>query len=356
MSVTIPTNDEEYELWLLNSQNQGYQVLLLEFDNSVETVRMSSKAFISSANKPYDNWIKSKPYMEDALYNFVSVGDVDVINMDDDNDWMNRTWGGHQSRWYFGDLRWPRESFKQIATCTISECRFIGERVFRFDLLDNGYKFSKPFVDSDVTKTLTVSNAVQWVIETANVSVIMPEIDNSKLNINLQFTVTTTTSVEAVLRNIARSIGAELRVNQLGNAEIFIINKTSIVTLTEDEISITGLSMSSVLPAYNRVSVLLYDDTKYTQITGANTGEFDNEKEIKTYLTTQSDAEILLSNMVTIYAIERHVWTVSVLILSVLLNVGDVITIQHDQLKNSGIVTTVNRSPLSNFTDIEVTI
>lgn len=345
-----------YETWLNDVRSLSTQMLLIELDHANGTVCLASKPWVSNTNIVYDDWLAAAPYLESNLDNFASVGDIQAMNYDPNDDWRNHIFHGHTCRWYFGDERWKKEEFRQIASATIDECNFLGGSLYKFNLLDSGARLKRTFVTSDQTKSMTVEAAVDWLADQTGLSFIFTGVDESKFGWSLGFDVTSASLADAVLRDIATSINAKLRFDQIGNAEIIAPKKVSPTVLTENEIDRDGLRQVESTPPYSKVTVIKSDGTEISEVTNADTGELERELRVETYLTNTTQAQTLLAELINYHANNHSVWEIQAINAPNVIQVGNALTSEHPELIDTGIVGRLKRSPLTNTASVEVTL
>lgn len=349
-------SEAAYQSWLLDVSRGPYRQLAIELDYSGGTLRLASTAMTTDTNLSFDDWLIGSPYLENSLENFIGVGDIEAINNIPEEDWNERYWHGHQCRWYHGDLAWKFEDYKRIATATIDDCIPKGGRRYQFDLLDNGHRLSQFYVSEDVTKILTVQEAVDWIVETTGQTISFSGVQDPRLEWDLQFEVTTRTTIEETLRGIARSVGGFLRVDQLGNVQIIQQLRRSTTTATETDIVGSALEVVEKIPPYRVVNVVKYDGTIFSDVTRTDTGELSVEYTHDTYLINDQNAERLLSELINYYVNTHTVWSVPMIALSNRIKVGDMLIVDHPELRRQGLVRRLRRTPLSRYSVAEVEV
>ncbi len=347
---------DEYTDWLLDVRNNPYRILLVELSHVAGTVRIASRAWMSDSNLAYDPWLTEVPDTEESLTSFGGIGEVTAVNLDSSVDWLSYLWHGHPAKIKHGDERWPVNDFQQIATTVIDGCEFVGGYEYRFTLMDSGNKLDRPLVTTDTSKAHNVQAAILYIEGIIDMSVSMVNVSSAKLGWSLAYDLTTQSTAGDVLRDIATSIGGYLRVDQIGNIEIVIPKSESVTTITESQISITGLDMTENISPYTTVVVIKDDDTEVSEDTGIDTGELAREIRTNTYLSSTSDAEDLRDELLTYYANTHGVWNIDLLDIVDILKVGDIVTVDHEKLNNSGMIRYINRSPLTNESIIEVVV
>ncbi len=345
---------DEYTDWLLDVRNNPYRILLVELSHVAGTVRIASRAWMSDSNLAYDPWLTEVPDTEESLTSFGGIGEVTAVNLDSSVDWLSYLWHGHPAKIKHGDERWPVNDFQQIAITVIDGCEFVGGDEYRFTLMDSGNKLDRPLVTTDTSKAHNVQAAILYIEGIIDMSVSMVNVSSAKLGWSLAYDLTTQSMAGDVLRDIATSIGGYLRVDQIGNIEILIPKSESVTTITESQI--TSLDTSENIQPYTTVVVVKDDGTEVRESTGADTGELAREKRVDTYLSSTSDAEDLLDELLTDYANSHNAWNVEAADIIGILKVGDIMTIEHDKLNNSGLIHYISRSYLTNESTAEAVV
>ncbi len=339
--------DEEYLAWQRDPRNNKYRIALFENDYSGGTVRFGSQAWLSDKNYPYDDWLASLPFMEESLLGSNALGGMNAFNFDDTLNWRYLYWHGHESRWYFGDTRWNFADFRRIATGVIDNVTFQGGRKYTFNLMSATTRLQRMVVDTASSKSHSVAAAIQYFTDETGQTVNLINVSSDKLSWNLAYNVEIDTDAESLLRAFAKSIGAYLRTDQLGNVDLVIPSSVPAATLTEDEITKTGLKMLSAIPPYSKVIVAEDDGTEHEEDTQADTKGLAREIKIETYLSNSSDAQALLAEQVTYYSNPHPIWQAEMMAPSDLVSNGNTIIISHNDLVGHGFVRYAKRLPLT---------
>ncbi len=349
----------EYYDWLLDTRATNYRVLLVELDHSAGTIYLASQPWPSETNQPYDDWLISEPMIEDSLEDFLSVGDIDVVNPDTTDDWLAKNWRGYECRWYYGDTRWSLADFKRIATVMIDGCRVIDGNNYRFDLLDNGQALRRTWPVSVTHWTISARSSMDRImVEASRPPMIYTNIPESTRSWHIDYEVDEDSILATVIKDISRSIGAYMRVRQSGSIECFVpdLTQAPAITLTEDDIVYGSVTMVELIHPYKTVTVKLYDDTEISEATTASTGELDEEHITSTVLSNSDKAQILADEHKDYYATSHRVWGMAILEIADELQVGDHVGVDHAELVGSGLLSRIKRSPLSAYTEIEIII
>lgn len=354
----------EEELWLLDTRRNPYRALLIELDHSAGTVYLASQSWLSDSFIAYDDCMTSDPEIRDDLYNFLGVGDVDAINRDDSVSWISYNWRGYPCRWYFGDTSWPKSKFRQIASTLIDGCRVVDGRVHRFDLMDGGQHLKRKFLLAERTNINSAKSTIAEIMTDAGLpAVTFINVPDETRDFRIRIEMTTDSVLENVLRKIIDSLGAFMRVNQTGGVEIFVPEKptTPDITLVEDDIAYGGIKMVEAIPAYKKVTILYSDGTGLSGTTTANTGELNEEKRIDTVLrsdfsTGVTGAETLRDERVAYHSNPHFVYEVPVFDRAGLLEKGSYVGVDHPELTGVGLITSIKRSPLAFFSQVEIEI
>lgn len=358
-SIVAPDTGYNYRDWTLDVTREPHRVLLVELDHSGGTVRVASQPWLSDSHEPYDDHIINAPDVEESLSSFIGVGDLDLINPDLTVNWLDYNWRGYECRWYFGDITWPKEKFRRIATAMINECRVTSGRVYRFDLIDAGQKLNRTFVDIDTEHADTLINAVNWISSQADLGPIdLIGVPVERYSWPVKLALSESSRAVDVLRDLASSVGAYVRISQLGAIEIIVPDSTDgpVVTFTEDDIADRSVSVVDLDPAYKKIKINYADDGMVEGVTAAATGDLSETISIDTVLVNQGNSEEILSDNQDKYASSRIVWELKVSDISGLSQVGDYIAIEHEELSGNGFISSIKRSSLFRFSTVEVTL
>ncbi|MCP5006161.1 MAG: hypothetical protein GY941_19805 [Planctomycetes bacterium] len=354
-AVVVPP----YQEWLLDTREANNRILLVEIDHSAGTMYLASQPWLSETNQAYDDWLTSEPQIEDSLEDFLSVGDIDIVNPDTSLDLLSYNWRGHECRWYYGSMEWEKADFKNIATVVIDGCRKVDGREFRFDLLDNGQALRKTWRTSDHTYTSsarTTMNAIM--VEAGEPAITYTNVPESTRSWSIYFEATSDSILADILKSITRSIGAWMRIRQDGSFEVFIPDRTldPVIVLTDDDIVFGSVNMVDIIHPYKTAVVVMEDGTEKSESTTASTGVIDERHVWNTILDDGTKAQVLVDEHKVYYATAHPIWEMAVIDIADEIQVGDHIGIDHTELVNDGIVSRIKRSPLSAYTLIEVTV
>lgn len=353
-------NSGGFDSWLNDESRDASRVLLVELDHSDGTVRLASLPWVGDGNLFYDDWVINSPYLEIGLSDSKDVGDVEAVNPEIEEDWLDYDWRGHRCRMYFGDELWQKDEFRLVASASIEACRSIDDRTYRFDLISDAQKYRRTFHTGDAyQKTDSVENIVKWAISQheSGGSFQYINITPAELDVMVSFEVTESLQIEKILNTVAASIKAETRISQSGHLEIIRpdTDNPPSIEMTADNV-VGNLRMVDVIPPVKRVTVNYGTDQSETADTGAFTGILDEEVIIDTYLTTQAEAEALAFEHARDYANTRQIWEAESFRVSNLVRPGDVVTIAHPEVTGTGVCNQVRMEPLTNIGRVEVTI
>lgn len=344
--------------WLRDPLRNEFRIILIEAEHSAGVVRFGSRPWISNTNKIYDDWARNF-YLESSLDGLAGIGDFTAVNPTEKEDnpepWLQYFWQGHPVTMALGDATWKREEFLPLAKGTIQQVVPTDQKsVYRFDCYDGLYKFKAPLVSTDTTKNHNVSAAIEWISEQLGRTVSMVNIPTDKQSWSLSYTASASTTADDLLREIATSINARLRVDALGNAELFIPAEADAEILDKDVIADDGVRGVSVQRPYATVTVVEADGTRHSTDTNADTGELSEEMEIKTLLSNAGDAADLLAEYANYYANKHPVYEVTLKGIPDMIKIGSRKTVDHPQLKNTGLVERIYWEPLSGTTKAEI--
>lgn len=349
----------EYKEWLLDTRNTNFRVLLITLKHSTGAIYSASQPWNSDTHQAYDDNLISEPMIEDSLEDFLSVGDVDLVELEPSEDWLSKDWRGFECFWDYGDIRWNLADFKRLATVLIDGCRAIDGNKYRFDLLDNGQTLRKtwPVVRTnwDISARSTMDRIM---VEAGRPAMIYTNVPESTRSWSINIDVDNDTILANVIRTISRSVNAYMRVRQNGQIECFIPDLTLApeITLTADDIVYGSVNMTELIHPYSTVTVQLYDDSEVSESTGAQTGALDEEHIRSTVLSNAANAQTL-ANEDKLYHEKSHaVWSMGIMSVADDLQIGDHIGIDHPELVATGLLSRIRRSPISDYTLIEVTV
>lgn len=354
--------DTEYHDWLLDVTRTPYRALLIEVDHADGMVCLGSVPWLSDQHIPYDDWLTELPVLEESLTDFVAVGDFEAINPVSATEWQHFNFRGHECRWLFGDTDWPRSEWRQIAATLVEDVQSAGGHIYRFNLTDRGYQLQNT-INTEQTLTKTVENMVGWLASHGELgSISLLHFDDQQKNARVRLRLTEETTYNTALAEVATAVNAWHRVNQSGQVEL--ITRSSAepsVLLTEDDITVNSVQQSGVLSALQRVTVGYDqpesgDEKTVTATTGANTGVLDEDYHLSTVLVDKADAEVLLDALKTYRSTEHEIWSLEVFDVANLLQVGQSVRIEHAELTVDALNQRIKRSPLSDFSVLEVEV
>lgn len=348
--------DEEYCDWLMDTSRDNYRVFLIEADHAAGAIYLGSRAFLSDANVAYDDWLITSPYLESSVNSVGGLGDFDATNQDPDDNWTDHVWNHQECRWYFGDSTWLKEDFRQIGAALIDECRPMGQKRYQFNLKDSGHALDMPIDNVTATKVQTVAEAIDWVTTQTGISIEAINVPEARMAWDISYNIVPSTTVTEVVKGLARSLNAKVRVSAFGTVAI-VVPSTSTLTLTVDDILSDLIPTTTMLPAYASVTVIeSVAGTRHSDVTNANTGHLSDDIEIETYLTLTANATEILAEYISWYANHHHVYSIPISEVCDVVTVGDTVTVVHPDLTDSGFVSSIRRSLLMNDTEIEVTV
>ena len=358
----ISINDDEYTEWLFDSTRNPYRTLLIELEHSAGTVYLSSLPWLDVSvlpSQPYDNWLIAEPDIEDNLVSFAGIGDVDAINPMDEEDWLSYTWRGYPCRWYFGDVGWVRGDFRQIASTLIDGIRLLDARQFRFDLMDAGQHLHRRFASAAAYTNISAKSSVKDVLEQSGLpNATYYNVEQSLRDYRVNVDVDEDTYLDEILRTITDSIGAYIRLSQAGKVEVFIPDTTGTpeITLTDDDIAHGQIQLVDTTRVYKTVRLKLADGSTVEDDTNSPTGELDEVLEIDTLLYRTEDITPALAYYVNYYSVKHFVYQLGVLNYTNLIQKGDFLGVDSEELVKQGVVNRVRRAPLSAFSTVEITV
>lgn len=346
------TTDAEYQEWLGDQSRNSHRVLIVEMDHADGTVSIASKAWISTGNEIYDDSIYQGPYLERTLNNMATIGDLRAIDQGGEG-WGNYHWYGHECRWYHGDKDWSRQDFRQIASARVIECMPQGGNLYQFNLLSSSSVLNSSYADADETVTLTVQEALAWLIDNSGVTVTVDIDDEDRLLWPVEFDVDESTTILDTLTGLARSINASMRSDNIGNIELVSTDRTSVLTVTENDTLRDELQVSEVSNPYTGVEVVLSDGTSISESTGVDANGLSRVHTVETYLTG-TGSDVVLSEQASYHANPRRLWTVPVYSMPAGISEGDTVTIDTPECSGVGHIETFIMSPLSTTSTLEV--
>lgn len=134
--------------WLTNPVNDEFRVLLLEVHHSQGIVRLATLPYMDETGNPYDDWLTESPVLDESLYSHTAVGDFQAVNTLNPEQWGSYYWAGYPCLWFWGDIRWQRSQFVQVAAAVNDDVRR-DDVVFDFDVVDRGFLLEKPVRTDD---------------------------------------------------------------------------------------------------------------------------------------------------------------------------------------------------------------
>ncbi len=134
--------------WLMNPVNDECRVLLLEVHHSQGIVRLATLPYMDEHGNPYDDWLTEAPVLDESLYSHAAVGDFQAINTLNPEQWASYHWAGYPCLWFWGDIRWPRSQFVQVAAAVNEDVRR-DDVTFDFDIVDRGFLLEKTVRTTD---------------------------------------------------------------------------------------------------------------------------------------------------------------------------------------------------------------
>lgn len=320
-------------------------------------IYLSDFPWMSDQFIPYRDHITSEIEFEQSLDNFAGVGDFKALNLTKELDWKQLYWQGHKCTVLHGDDEWPRSKFKPIATMMIEDCRPLGGSEFIFDLMDGGQQFKRKFASEAETLTSNVAATLSYVASKSG----LPEfnyynIAPERLNYSTYIELDEESEVETVVRQIANSIGASIRINQMGGIDLFGPETGETFSITEDDIIADGVSVVESIPAVKRVVIEMAispDAVKAT--TNASTGELVRTETIKTALNNFDHANQILIDRVAYRSKPHSVWAADVLNAD-RIQVGARGSIDSEDITGTGIVERIVRRPMSIYSTVEIAL
>jgi len=326
--------------------------------NDVGTVYLATQDILMDNNQAYDGWIIGQPEIDDRLDDFLGVGDIEAHNLDPELDWLSLRWNGYECRWFLGDETWSRSDYRSIASTLIDNCRLIDYGKFQFDLMDGAQFLRRTFLAADTNKDHSAKSTINFIMTEAGLPpVTYFNVDQSSRDYKINIDMTTDTKIIDALVRITSSIGAYVRIGQSGGVEVYRpdVYAPPATTLTIDDIVPDDVSQIEVTPAYARVRVELGRDLPpATGFTGAFTGQLNEEKVVDTVLYQTFDAQTVLEERLRYYSRGHAVWEIPTREKAALIEVGNIIAVEHPKFTGQGLVTRINRAPLSQFSRVEI--
>ena len=354
--------EDNYQSWLLNPIYNNSRVLLVELAHADGVVRLASRPLLDNYHQAWDDWLIADPELDDEITGAASIGDIEAINPEASENWLNNEWLGHSCKWLFGDEAWPIDQYRMIASATIDGCRQIGERRYRFDLSGDVQRFNRTFhTGGDVTKSLTLEAGIAWVLGYYEEPVTPNylNLDESDLDMAMTFEVTESSNMYELLDLLARSVGAHLRVSQNGELDIVRPDTQHDASfyLTPDDIVRGRIRMSEIVPAVSKVVVNFNRGQGSVESpTTASTGKYQDTLEIETAHANQSDAQAFADARAVYRAVTHHLWEIEVVGAADFMQVADYVGVDHPELVGAGVTQRIRRTPLSQRAIVEVLV
>lgn len=355
------TTQAEFTDWLLDTSRNNYRALLIDIEHVSGVVRLGSLPYQSEFYEAHDEWLIGQPVIANSLEDFLGAGDIDAVNLDPDVDWLSLQFRGQYCRWYYGDVEWSKSDFVPVAIAIVDNCRNITENQYRFDLFDAGQFLTQEFIIASqaTTRTETVESAFTFITTEAQISnVTYVNVDASYKAFSVTYSINENTLLDDILTQLATSIGAYLRVTPLGVVEVVRpdYGDVNALQITEDSIADTGVEIIDTIPPYRRVTVKRHDGSIVSLPTNSDTGVLNETLTIETLLNNATDATTLLNEKVTFHSVGHDVWRVPIHDKGHQVQVGDAVDLSHYQVTGTGVVFEMRRSPMEDFSDIEVVI
>ena len=346
---------DEYTAWLDDESRNPYRIVLIEIDHSAGTIYLASSPYVSNLGQVYDDWINTMPSMETNLNDFGGVGDFDVKNEDTAIKWFDYYWYGHECRMLFGDMTWAPTAFKSVSVSAVDECKSLGDNEYRFILLDAGLKLDKQLVTVNTTRTDTVQEFIDWVAGEISLAITFLNVPSAKLALDLSVDMTSFSKAGDLLRDVARDINAEMRLDELGGVEIFVPSD-DLILIRSDQIAAKKVRVVEVVRPYSRIEITMSDGTEVKGNTGISMGGQERVRKITTHLLTESDVDVLLAEIILECVLPCNVFEIPITQTADLIIVGDKLSIDHPDVKRNGVVSRVIREQLSKFSTLEVLV
>lgn len=363
-----PENAKPYTYtdWMKDPRNNGYRVTLFDIEHSTGITRLATKDWMSDpadGNHPYYGWVTSSFYLERGLSDSKAIGDLEAANPKAKTEnWLYNQYEGYSFKAYHGDIRWPKSQFRQIASATNDSIMEIGERLYRFDFIGDIQRFNRTFyTGADVVKDQTVSTAIDWIAAqwAESGAVTYVNLTLAEFNTPVLYTVTESSEMYTAMQAIAQSVGAYIRVDNLGALEVYKPDTegTPLAVITDDDVVSGSIQMVEVIRAAKKVTIVYNNGaSKVSDSTAATTGKLEAEVVIETKLKNLADAQIRLAIEQVNYAKARGVWSADVIRPSKIVHDGAFVEFQHPRLYGSGVITDMRSTQDSAVGTIEVTI
>ena len=348
-----------FQEWAVNPVKNPDRILLIELDHTQGTVCLASSPYLSTDNIAYDDWLIDEPYIDQSLNENYTLGSVNAVNPDPDENWLDYQFHGHQCRMYYGDRKWDKTQHRLIATATIQSIDSSGGRKYSWKLVGNISAYSRTFhVGADVTQTMTVRAAVAALfaeyMQAGTYQFI--NIPTEDLDSNIIYTLTESTVMSDLLKRIAYSVGAKIRFTQAGNMEIVRYDSQgeNDLQITDDYITRGTVKTVGAYNPVSRIKLKFNNGAGELELeTKADTGGYDDTLSVETMLVNQADAERLLYLLAEQYANVRRVYSMTVFGLGNTMQVANVISTANTEITVSGIIERIQRRALAYTSTIE---
>lgn len=329
-----------------------------EGDLSTGTLHLASDAWISNESDVYNDFLTADPIIEYSLDDFEGIGDFKAVNLIGDLDWRLLYWRGHRCKFLHGDTRWERSDFWSVGTTLIEDVRPVGGNEYQFDLMDAAQQLRRQYENPPKTYSTNFFHTLFNVTDEVGLSQFQYRSIGSRLNYETFVELQENTQIESLVRQFVESINARIRFDQVGNIEIFLIDSESVVlTLTDDDILDGEIEVIESIPAYRRVVIELSNGAGQVEaITDAATAGVAETVTYRSVISSENDANLVLAELVDYHSRAHSVWRLGVARLAGLLQVGDTISINHEELSDRGHIRRIIREPTTNYARVEVEI
>jgi len=349
-----------YLEWRRDDTRAQFRVFLLELDHSDGTIYLASLPYSDGAIL-YREQITNSPSLESG-FSETDLGNVELRNPilgipEIDVDYLNYEFSGHDARWYFGDLDWPKSRFRRIATTQIDDLIEIGDRDYRCSFVSQLEQYNRTFFEGDATtRSETAEQAAAYVMSFAGGAYQFLNVPATTMDTAFSWEISESSNMLTVMETIAASIGAQLRMAQDGYLEIIIADaqSTPAFCLTEPAIPNDQLRIIETIKAVKTVRINYGDDLHVDIDTGASTGALNQRVEIDTYLANEADAIELGNNTAPLYSKDRPVREIGVAGFGDIIQPADFGIIEHPRLTTTGTARLTRRQPLSEISLVEL--
>lgn len=362
--------DAEYTAWLGDSRRNQHRVLLIVATHSGGSIFLGSQPYRAKTAPfdEYNDFLMNAPVLDQVITGAAGVGDF-TIHEGNITGLLSNQWRGHNLLIYYGDVDWPLPDFKLAASALIESVDYAGGSLYQFNIVDKRELYSAT-VPATVSKTDSVTDLLNWIETTGGFdSVSHGNLSATQQSIELSINVTADrTQWSDVLDIIADSVGGYWRITNLGGAELLVKPSTPAHALTDDDIIENSINQIDSIPAVADVVVRYdwaggYDVTANdpdnthsvdSSTTVADTGTLSESADITTALTRLIDAQDLTNQHLLARSQVQRTFELMVTGKSMLINVGDLITINSGILSGDYLVTRVKLSPVELSSLIEV--